>query len=244
MKFSGTIKATKELKTAISSIQGLIEEATFVVNKDGIKFRGLEPSHVRYLEVTFPKDRFTKFEIDDELKFTIKPNDFLEVVKRAKDGNEITIEVEKDNSPLSIHIEGKKHFVLSLISIEHDAPIPHFKFQSKTIMEYSNFNDYVKDIAVVGSNFVIETNGGKMKLSGRGDRGKAEVEAECISLTQTQEGALKSEYTVEFLVEAIKTFGTAFENIIIETGANMPLSLTLESPAMGSIQYVQAHKQL
>jgi len=54
MKFSATLRTTKEFKTAISSIQGLIEEATFFVNKDGMKFRGLEPSHVRYLEVTFP----------------------------------------------------------------------------------------------------------------------------------------------------------------------------------------------
>jgi len=242
MKFSATLRTTKEFKTAISSIQGLIEEATFFVNKDGMKFRGLEPSHVRYLEVTFPADRFLRFNVENELKFTIKPNDFLEVVKRAKDGDEITIEVENENSPLNVHIEGKKHFVLSLISIEHDAPTPHFKFQSKTVMPYANFSDYVKDIAVVGYNFVIEIVGGKMKLSGKGDRGKVEIEAE--GSTQAQEEKIKSEFTIEFLEEAIKTFGTAFESITVETGNNMPLSLTLESPAMGSIQYVQAHKQL
>jgi len=242
MKFSGTIKATKELKTAISSIQGLIEEATFVVNKDGIKFRGLEPSHVRYLEVTFPADRFLKFEVEDELKFTIKPNDFLEVVKRAKDGDEITIEVQKENSPLDIHIEDKKHFTLSLISIEHDAPVPNFKFQSKIIMPYANFSDYIKDIAVVSDNFIMKIEENKMNLSGKGDRGKVEVEAEG-NVTQLEEN-IKSEFAIQFLVEAIKTFGMAFENIIVETGNNMPLRLTLESPAMGSIQYVQAHKEL
>src|SRR3972149_3938638 len=216
MKFSGTIKATKELKTAISSIQGLIEEATFVVNKDGIKFRGLEPSHVRYLEVTFPADRFLKFE----------------------DGDEITIEVQKENSPLDIHIEDKKHFTLSLISIEHDAPVPNFKFQSKIIMPYANFSDYIKDIAVVSDNFIMKIEENKMNLSGKGDRGKVEVEAEG-NVTQLEEN-IKSEFAIQFLVEAIKTF----ENIIVETGNNMPLRLTLESPAMGSIQYVQAHKEL
>jgi len=241
MKFSATIKATKELKTAISSIQGFMEEATFVVNKDGIKFRGLEPSHVRYLEVTFPVDKFIKFEIADELKFTIRPHEFLEVIKRAKDGEEITLEIEKDNSPFNIHIDGKKHFTLSLIAIEQDAPVPNFKFQSKTVMPYSDFSDYIKDIAVVGYNFIIETNEGKMKLSGKGDAGKAEIETEC-KVIQTQEGILKSEYTIEFLTEAIKTFGTAFESITVETGQEMPLRLTLESPDMGSIQYVQAHK--
>jgi len=242
MKFSATLRTTKEFKTAISSIQGLIEEATFFVNEQGIKFRGLEPSHVRYLEVTFPADRFLRFKVENELKFTIKPNDFLEVIKRAKDGDEMTIEVESENSPLNIHIEGKKHFTLSLISIEQDAPVPNFKFQSKAIMSYSNFSDYVKDVAVVDNNFVIEIAEGKMKLSGKGDRGKVEVEAE--GTITSQEEKIKSEFTVELLSEAIKTFGTAFETIIVETGNNMPLSLTLESPAMGSVQYVQAHKQL
>lgn len=242
MKFSATLRTTKEFKTTISSIQGLIEEATFFVNEEGIKFRGLEPSHVRYLEVTFPADRFLRFKVEDELKFTIKPNDFLEVVKRAKDGDEITIEVESEISPLIVHIEGKKHFTLSLISIEQESPVPHFKFQSKTTMAYSNFSDYIKDIAVVGDNFVIEIQNNKMKLSGKGDRGKVEVEAE--GTISQQEEKIKSEFAIEFLVEAIKTFGTAFEDIIVETGNNMPLSLTLESPAMGSIQYVQAHKQL
>lgn len=242
MKFSATLKTTKEFKTAISSIQAFIEEATFVVNKDGIKFRGLEPSHVRYLEVIFPADKFIKFNVDDELKFTIKPNDFLEVVKRAKEGDEITIEVQKENSPLDIHIEGKKHFTLSLISIEHDAPVPNFKFQSKIIMTYTNFSDYVKDIAVVSDNFMMEIKENKMKLSGKGERGKVEVEAEG-NITQL-EGTIKSEFAIQFLVEAIKTFGTAFETITLETGNNMPLRLTLESPDMGSIQYVQAHKEL
>src|SRR3989304_4675416 len=90
--------------------------------------------------------------------------------------------------------------------------------------------------------FIMKLEENKMNLSGKGDRGKVEVEAEG-NVTQLEEN-IKSEFAIQFLVEAIKTFGMAFENIIVETGNNMPLRLTLESPAMGSIQYVQAHKEL
>ena len=242
MKLSATIKATKEFKTTIAVISSIIEEATFEANNKGIKFRGLEPSSIRYISVEFPADKFVKYECDNDLKFTIRTNEFLDIVNRAKNDEELTLEMDEKKRALQIFLGGKKHYVLALLAIEHDAPKPHFKFETKTVMKLSDLKDYVKDIAVVADNFIITTNeSGEMILTGKGDAGEVKITADS-RVSQEGHGELRSEYSIEFLITAMKSLGSGFEEVTLQHGNDLPLGLVFESPNMGNLLYVQAHK--
>lgn len=243
MKFSATIKATKEFKTSISAIQALIEDATFDVTTEGIKFRGIEPSSICFISVEFPKDKFVKYECGEDTKFTVRTNEFLEIVKRAKNDEELTLEMDDKVNALQVYIGGKKHYVIPLLVMEKEAPNPNFKLQSKITLKFADLVDYVKDINVVADNFVVETDGIKMKLSGKGDSGHVDMEVDG-TVTQSEEGELRGEYMMEFLLNTIKTLKGGFEDVIMEHGHNRPLKLTFNSENTGTLVYVQAPKVL
>ena len=127
--------------------------------------------------------------------------------------------------------------------MEKETPNPNFKLQSRTSLKFTDFVDYVKDIKVVADNFIVETNGDKLKLSGKGDSGHVDMEVEG-TVTQKEEGELRGEYMLEFLFNTMKTIAGGFETVILEHGHNLPLKLTFDSADTGTLVYVQAPKVL
>ncbi len=242
MKFSATIKATKEFKSCLSAIQLIIEDATFEINEAGIKCRGIDPSNVSFVSIDFPKNTFVKYECDEDSKFTVRTSELLEIVKRAKNNEEVTLEMGDKVNALQIYINGKKHYVLPLLIMDKESPSPNLKHQSKTTLKFTDFVDYVKDIKVVADNFIVETDGNVLKLSGKGDKGNVDVETEGV-VDQKEEGNLRAEYMLEFLFNTIKTISGGFDNVILEHGLDLPLKLTFESDT-GTLVYVQAPKVL
>lgn len=244
MKFSATLKATKEFKSCLSAIQLIIEDATFEVSVEGIKCRGIEPSNICFMSIDLPKDKFVRYECDEELKFTVRTNEFLQIVKRAtKDDDDITLEMEDSVNALQIYINAKKHYVIPLLVMDKESPTPNFKLQSRTVLKFADFADYVKDINVLADNFVVETDGGKLKLYGKGDSGNANVDVEG-TVSQTEEGKLRGEYMMEYLLNTVKTLKGGFEDVILEHGNDLPLKLTFDSEKTGTLIYVQAPKVL
>jgi len=243
MAFKATMRATKEFKTCLSAIQALLEEATFVVTSEGINFKGLEPSNVCYVSVDFPKDKFTDFLCDTDTKFTVRTNEFLEIMKRAKSDEEFTLEMSDKVKALQIYIGGKKHYVVPLLVIEKEAPKPNFKLQSKISLKLADFNDYVKDIKVVSDNFVVESNGVRLKLSGKGSAGQVNVDVDGV-VSQSEEGDIRGEYTLDYLFNTLKNIGSGFDDVVVEHGNNLPLKLTFDSETTGTLVYVQAPKVL
>lgn len=239
MKFSITIKGSKEFKTGINLIQGIIDEATFNIDKDGLKFKGIDPSKICFVSVNYPSDKFIKFNCDEETKFTIRTNEFSDVIKRAKNNEEITLEM--DQNILNIYLGGKKNFQIPLLAVESESPDPKFKLQTKVHMKFGDLEAYIKDISVVADNFIVISDGDKLKLSGKGDSGKVEIEAES-NVSQEEQGELRGEYMMEFLLSAIKSLKGGFEEVTLEHGQDMPLKLSFDNPDVGTLVYVQAPK--
>ena len=52
--FSAKTSGSDDLKAIISAISTLVEEATFVANAEGITFRGMDPSHVALIDISWP----------------------------------------------------------------------------------------------------------------------------------------------------------------------------------------------
>ena len=58
MTLNCQIKNVEEWKATVDAISVIVEDAMFIVNHDGISFRGTDPSHIALLDITFPKSSF------------------------------------------------------------------------------------------------------------------------------------------------------------------------------------------
>ena len=50
-----------EWKAVLNAIGDIGDEAMFICNDDGITFRGMDPTHIALLDVTFPRTSFENF---------------------------------------------------------------------------------------------------------------------------------------------------------------------------------------
>ena len=80
MSLSCKIKNVEEWKAVLDAISTITEDAMFIVNTNGISFRGIDSSHVALLDITFPKSSFEKFEGQTSF-FGLKVDDFKTISK-------------------------------------------------------------------------------------------------------------------------------------------------------------------
>ena len=101
MSLSCTIKNVEEWQSVLDAISALAEDAMFIVNTDGISFRGTDPSHVALLDITFPKSSFEKFEGKTSL-FGIRVDDFKAVMDSAGKNDVIDLQLDAKKLPLTL----------------------------------------------------------------------------------------------------------------------------------------------
>ena len=93
MVFSAKTNGSDEWKAVISAISTLVEEATFESTVEGISFRGMDPSHVALIDVSWPNSAFEKYECDSDIKFGVRIDEFSQLIKRAGKNESIEINI-------------------------------------------------------------------------------------------------------------------------------------------------------
>ena len=106
-----------EWKSIVNAIGNISEEAMFICNSDGITFRGIDPTHVSLLDVTFPKESFEKFECETTF-FGLRIADFKNVLNAADNNDVIQFQIEQQDN-LKIIISGSIEMTYSLRSVSY-----------------------------------------------------------------------------------------------------------------------------
>ena len=124
MEFSAKTSSSNEWKAVISAITTLVEEATFEATVEDISFRGMDPSHVALIDISWPNSAFEKYNCDSDIKFGVRVDEFSKIIKRAEKNESIEINISGDNM-LDILIGKNKKYKMRLIeSSASDTPLP------------------------------------------------------------------------------------------------------------------------
>ena len=84
MTFGAKTSGSDDLKAIISAISTLVEEATFVATAEGITFRGMDPSHVALIDISWPNSAFEKYECDSDVKFGVRIDEFSKLNQESR----------------------------------------------------------------------------------------------------------------------------------------------------------------
>ena len=114
MVFSAKTSGSEEWKAIISAVSTLVEEATFEATVEGISFRGMDPSHVALIDISWPNSAFEKYECDSDIKFGVRIDEFSKLIKRADKNNAVEINISDDNM-LLVTIGKNKKYKMRLI---------------------------------------------------------------------------------------------------------------------------------
>ena len=243
MEFSAKTNSSDEWKAIISAISTLVEEATFEATVEGVSFRGMDPSHVALIDISWPNSAFEKYSCDGDIKFGVRIDEFSKLIKRAEksDGVEINI---SDDSMLHVSIGKNKKYKMRLIeSSASDTPLPKISYDSKITLSSSRLDKILGDIDVVSDYLSIKTTQKNVEFSGKGDAGEATInlekdmeDVEDISVSQESSGT----YSLEYLDPIVKAVGGNADSIICEFSSEKPLRIEFKVTNIGRIHFYLA----
>ena len=243
MEFSAKTNSSDEWKAIISAISTLVEEATFEATVEGVSFRGMDPSHVALIDISWPNSAFEKYSCDGDIKFGVRIDEFSKLIKRAekKDGIEINI---SDDNMLHVSVGKNKKYKMRLIeSSASDTPLPKIDYDSKNTLSSSRLDKILGDIDVVSDYLSIKTTQKNVEFSGKGDAGEATInlekdteDVEEISVSQESSGT----YSLEYLDPIVKAVGGTADTIICEFSSEKPLRIEFKVTNIGRIHFYLA----
>jgi proliferating cell nuclear antigen len=243
LEFSAKTNTSDEWKAVISSITTLVEEATFEATVEGITFRGMDPSHVALIDISWPNSAFEKYNCDSDIKFGVRVDEFSKVIKRAEKNESIEISISDDNM-LQILIGKNKKWSMRLIEgSASDTPLPKISYDSKIGLSSSTFDKILGDIDVVSDYLSIKTATNNAEFSGKGDSGEAVINFEKgmegleeITINQECTGT----YSLEYLNPIVKAMGSTSDSIICEFSSGKPLRIEFKVSNIGRIHFYLA----
>lgn len=243
MVFSATTNGSDDLKAIISAISTLVEEATFVATSEGITFRGMDPSHVALIDISWPNSAFEKYECDGDIKFGVRIDEFSKLVKRAAKNDMIQIGIS-DSNMLLITIAGNKKYKMRLIeSSAADTPLPKISYDAKIVLQSSRFDKMLGDVQVVSDYLNMSSRDSQAEFSGKGDSGEVAIEFDAsmegieeLACTQESTGS----YSLEYLNPVVKAVGNTADSITCEYSTAKPLRIEFIVSNVGRIHFYLA----
>ncbi len=243
MVFSAKTKGSDDLKAIISAISTLVEEATFVSNAEGITFRGMDPSHVALIDISWPNSAFEKYQCDSDTKFGVRIDEFSKLIKRADKQDSFQITISEDNMLLVTIGNNKKYKMRLIESSASDTPLPKISYDAKIELTSNTFDKILGDVQVVSDYLTIKASNSKAVFSGKGDSGEVVIDLEkgmeeITNISAKQESI--GTYSLEYLNPIVKAVGTTAGTVTCEYSSAKPLRIEFKVANIGRIHFYLA----
>ena len=241
--FSAKTSGSEEWKAVISAISTLVEEATFEATVEGISFRGMDPSHVALIDISWPNTAFERYECDGDIKFGVRIDEFSKLIKRADKSNAIEINISDDNMLLVTIGKNKKYKMRLIESSASDTPLPKIPYDTKLSLTSSSFDKVLGDVQVVSDYLTVDATELQAEFSGKGDSGEVNIvlEKSKDELTELDVKADSSgTYSLEYLNPIVKAVGSSVETITCEFSSSKPLRIEFKVANIGRIHFYLA----
>lgn len=243
MVFSAKTSGSDDLKAIISAISTLVEEATFVASAEGITFRGMDPSHVALIDISWPNSAFEKYECDSDIKFGVRIDEFSKLIKRAEKKDGIEISISEDNNLLVTIGKNKKYKIRLIESSATDTPLPKIPYDAKIELTSTAFDKILGDVQVVSDYLTITASESNAEFSGKGDSGEVVIEFG-KNKEDIQDLSVKAEstgtYSLEYLNPVVKAVGTTAGTVTCEYSSAKPLRIEFKVANIGRIHFYLA----
>lgn len=224
----------------IKSIDTLVEEATITIDVEGLTFRGMDPSHVALLDIAIPNSAFEKYDVQSELKFAFRVNEFVKIIQ-SLNKTQVEIEITEDNN-IIISQKGSRT-KLRLIDVSAtDMPLPKIPYDARIGFHVQDFKLALKQINVVSDYLTIDSSESLVEFSGKGDNGESSKQFEkgCEEISELDvRTESNSTYSLEYLIPFMRAISNHSE-LSIEYSSEKPLRLTVKPDNISRIDFYLA----
>lgn len=231
------LEKIKNFKDVLVNAEYFLEEIKFELDNDGIRFRGLDKSHVAFLGMNISIDYFDVFDIDEPCSCIVDTQELLKVLKRAKNDDKLIFSFNESDLKLQfIKNDVKRNFKIRQVDMEYDSPQrPNIEYPITFDVNYKQLIDGVKDAELYNDKVTLKTNEYELLLISNGDFGDYKS---TIPLLENV-GNYDSTFSINWLNKIFK-INNLSENITVNMGSDMPLLLEFEDDLGLKVEFLLA----
>lgn len=152
---------------AITALHDILDEAEVVVNEEGIRIRGLDRSHIQFVDLFLKSEFFDRFSFEEPMKFAVDTEDMAKAIKRWKRGDIVTLS-DYGADHLKMKFDGKstKDFLIEKVVKDYDSPEPpELDLEADAEVDFMALKEGLMDIALYSDKALITVKDEKLTLS-------------------------------------------------------------------------------
>jgi len=233
-------------KNLVGAISPLVNEGSFDGDKNGIKLRAMDPSHVAMVDFEWPNTIFDEYFCDEPTKLCINISEMLKFLKRVGSDESIELNLDSKRARLNMILRGKYTRTFNMATLEPIAeaiPAPNISFNAMAKITTSCLRNAIDDVSTVSDHIQFEMTMDKLILKASGYIGSASVEVEKDSeelLSLKVKEKSKATFSLSYLLDTIKAASNISDIVTVEFSTDMPLRLDFEMSQKSKLQYYLA----
>ncbi len=226
----------------IASIEKILDEGVFVADSESFRLRALDPARVVMVDLYYPAEAFTVFEVEgDEFSFGVPFATLAKILRRARKDDQLRLEVDETWVNVIFTGRGQRRFRIPQISLSVEVPgEPKVTFTVEARMMASSFREAIRTLEPVADMLtLVALDEDKLLLRGQGDLESAELEFSLERqslLDYTVDSPDQSTYSLEHFSQMLQA-AQAAETAVIRFGADIPARIDFDYPGGGRLTF-------
>jgi len=230
-------------KSIFEVLSKLVDEANIEVNSSEMVIRASDPAQVAYIEIVHPATAFSTYEVEDSGDFGVIVSTVNKIMKAAKRGHRLDINVSGDEVELTIVGPLKKTYRVRAVAVpKPELSVESLTFDAKATVLVEALRNALKDIELVSDKVYVEQEGGEiLRLRGGGETKYTLSLSRSSGAVIDMVGGEKSvsSYNVDYLTNLMPLLKVG-DTVTLEFINNGPLKATLEMPIGGRVTFLLA----
>jgi len=226
----------------IASIEKVLDEGVFVAGEDGLRFRALDPARVVMVDLFYPADAFSIYEVEGgEAKFGVSFATLAKVLRRARKDDQLGLNATDTWIDVVFIGRGQRRFRVPQISLSVEVPgEPRVSFTVEAKMMASSFREAIRTLEPIADMLTLAAvDEDRLLMRGRGDLESAELEfsLERQSLLDYRvDSNDESTYSLEHFSQMLQA-AQAAETAVVKFGADIPARVDFDYPGGGRLTF-------
>jgi DNA polymerase III sliding clamp (beta) subunit (PCNA family) len=250
--FKATLEDIKEIKVIVNTIQKMVGDIPFFVNKDEFKVHCMDASHAAMINLTIEKEEFSSYSCKKEQLINVSSDMLSKILGRHLKGDSITFESEQDE--FTIKFKGKKRgersFSIPIFVEKESSKLPshenvrdNYQDETNVILKGGYMNDILSDVGILAESFTMISQKDLLRVIGVGPDNKSmeskittDLE-DVISLDIPE--PKESTYGLEYM-KNIQDLDKIVEKVTLEFDTAKPLLCTFQITNHAEFVYLLA----
>lgn len=230
------------LKGIVNVISTLLDEVKFVITKEGMNLRTVDPAHVAMIELKVSADAFESYEAEDT-EIGLDLDKVKEVLKLSSPGDVIAMEQDEVHGRLIFKVGNitRSMRLIDTVGI-NDPKVPHIETTASIAVTASELQRGIKAAENIADHIALSANEEAFELSCEGDNNDSVSlrldKSQVVSFSVPE--PVRSMYPLDYFSNVIKAVGSDTV-VMINISSDYPLNLFFTlADGKGEVNYLLA----